>query len=406
MNFDINTIRQDFPILATTVYGKPLVYLDNGATTQKPRSVLDTVRTFYETTNANIHRAVHKLSSDATEIYENARETVRNYLNARTIEEIIFTKGTTDAINLVAWAFGEAYIREGDEILVSETEHHSNIVPWKMLCERKKAVLKVIPADENGELIFSEFQKLLTSKTKLVAVAQVSNAFGIIHPIEKIIAEAHKIGAKVLIDGAQGIQHFKVDVQKLDCDFYAFSGHKIYAETGIGVLYGKKELLNAMPPYQGGGDMIKTVCFKTIEYADLPLKYEAGTANYVGAASLAAAINYVQTIGLENIQSYENELLVYATEKLKQIEGLRIIGDVPRKTATISFLLGDAHPYDVGTLLDKLGIAVRTGTHCAQPAMQHFGITGTVRASMVFYNTKAEIDALYEGLLRVKKMLG
>jgi len=405
MNININTIRQDFLILQTSVYGKPLIYLDNGATTQKPRQVLDAVRKFYETSNSNIHRGVHKLSADATEIYESARKTVQNYLNAKASEEIIFTKGTTDGINLVAWAFGEAFVHEGDEILVCETEHHSNIVPWKMLCDRKKATLKVIPTDENGEIIFETYLKLLSSKTKLVAVAQVSNAFGIIHPIDKIIAEAHKFGAKVLIDGAQGIQHFKTDVQKLDCDFYAFSGHKLYAETGIGVLYGKKELLNAMPPYQGGGDMIKTVSFNTIEYADLPLKYEAGTANYVGAASMAEAIKYLENIGLENIQTYENELLDYANEKLKQIDGLHIFGDVSRKTATISFLLDKAHPYDVGTLLDKLGIAVRTGTHCAEPAMKHFGITGTVRASFAFYNTKAEIDVLYEGLLRVKKML-
>ncbi len=404
MKISTTEIRKDFPILQTKVYGKPLIYLDNGATTQKPKQVLEAVKSFYENTNANIHRAVHKLSNDATVMYEDARETVCNFLNASHLEEIIFTKGTTEAINLIAHSFGEKYIGEGDEILVSELEHHSNIVPWKLLCDRKKAVLKVIPADENGNLIFDDYLKLLNPKIKLVAVAMASNAFGVVHPIKKMIAEAHKVGAKVLIDAAQGVQHIKTDVQDLDCDFLAFSGHKVYAETGIGVLYGKKELLEAMPPYQGGGDMIKTVNFDKIEFADLPLKYEAGTANYVGAISLAEGIKYITNLGLDYIQSYENQLLAYATEKLKSIEGLKIYGDAEQKISSISFLIEGIHFYDTGMILDKLGIAVRTGSHCVQPGMAHFGIEGTVRASLAFYNTYEEIDALYDGLLRVKRM--
>ncbi len=402
--FDIEKIRSDFPILNQKIHGKELVYLDNGATTQKPAQVIEKVKSFYSEINSNIHRGVHYLSGKSTEEYENARETVRSYINAKSEKEIIFTKGTTDAINLVAFSFGEKFINEGDEILVAKTEHHSNIVPWQMMCERKKAVLKVIPAKENGELDIEKYKTQLNSKTKLVAVAHVANSIGIINPIKEIIDEAHKIGAYVLIDGAQAIHHIKLDVQKLNCDFYTFSGHKIYAETGIGVLYGKEELLEELPPYQGGGDMIKTVSFEKTEYAGLPLKFEAGTSNYVGAVSIAEAIKYINKIGLSEIQEYEEALLEYATEKLSEIEGLKIIGTSAFKTSAISFLLEGIHFYDAGMILDKLGIAVRTGTHCAEPTMKHFGITGTIRASFAMYNTKEDIDKLYDGLLRVKKM--
>ncbi len=401
---DINKIRNDFPILNQKVYGKQLIYLDNGATTQKPNQVIDYVSEFYSTINSNIHRGVHSLSGKSTEEYENARLTIKDYINANSEKEIIFTKGTTEAINLVASSFGEEYINEGDEILVSQTEHHSNIVPWQMLCKRKKAILKVVPVNNNTEIVIEEFKKLLSNKTKLIAISQVSNAFGTIMPINNIIQKAHKVGAYVLVDGAQGVQHFKTDVQYLDCDFYTFSGHKIYAETGIGVLYGKEELLNKMPPYQGGGDMIKTVSFEKTEYADLPLKFEAGTSNYVGAASIAKAIDYINSIGLDNIYEYENDLVNYARKELTKIKGLKIIGSPTNNTSSISFLLNGIHHYDAGMILDKLGIAVRTGTHCAEPAMKRFDITGTIRASFSFYNTKQEVDELCKGILRVKKM--
>lgn len=404
--FDIEKIRKDFPILNQKIHGKELVYLDNGATTQKPNQVIEKVKSFYSEINSNIHRGVHYLSGKSTEEYENARETVRTYINAKSEKEIIFTKGTTDAINLVAFSFGEKFINEGDEILVAQTEHHSNIVPWQMMCERKKAILKVIPAKENGELDIEKYKIQLNSKTKLVAVAHVANSIGIINPIKEIIDEAHKIGAYVLIDGAQAIHHIKLDVQKLNCDFYTFSGHKIYAETGIGVLYSKEELLEKLPPYQGGGDMIKTVSFEKTEYADLPLKFEAGTSNYVGAVSIAEAIKYINNIGLSEIQKHEENLLEYATNKLSEVEGLRIIGTSAYKTSAISFILEGIHFYDAGMILDKLGIAVRTGTHCAEPTMKHFGITGTIRASFAMYNTKEDIDKLYNGLLRVKMMFG
>ncbi len=401
---DIQKIREDFPILKRIIHGKPLIYLDNAATTQKPLQVLEKVKTFYLETNSNIHRGVHFLSEQSTLEYESARETVREFINAKTDHEIIFTKGTTDAINLVAYCFGEKFVEAGDEIIVSHTEHHSNIVPWQMLCERKGAVLKVIPVNEKSEIIYEEYEKLLSKKTKIVSVAQVSNAFGTIHDIRRIIKSAHQIGAKVLIDGAQGIQHIQTDVRELDCDFYAFSGHKIYAETGIGVLYAKRELLEEMPPYQGGGDMIKTVSFAKTVYADLPLKFEAGTANYVGAISLAEGIKYILNIGLNNIAEYEKELLEYGTQQLQNIPELKIYGTAENKASVISFLLKGIHHYDSGLILDKLGIAVRTGTHCAEPAMERFGIMGTVRASFSFYNTKSEIDVLCEGLNRVKKM--
>lgn len=397
-------IKQDFPILNQKIYGKELVYLDNGATTQKPIRVIEKVKSFYSEINSNIHRGVHYLSNKSTEEYENARKIVKEFINAKSTKEVIFTKGTTEAINLVAFSFGEAFVNQGDEIVVSETEHHSNIVPWQMMCKRKGAKLVVIPAKENGELDIEKYKLLLNSKTKLVAVAHVANSIGIINPIKNIIDEAHKVGAKVLIDGAQAIQHLKVDVQGLDCDFYAFSGHKIYAETGTGVLYGKENLLEKLPPYQGGGDMIKTVSFEKTEYADLPLKFEAGTANYVGAVSIAEAIKYLINIGLEEVEKHEKEILNYANKKLSEIEGLKIIGDAKHKTSAISFVLKNIHHYDAGLILDKLGIAIRTGTHCAEPTMKHFGITGTMRASFAIYNTKEDVDKLIAGIKRVKLM--
>ena len=399
-----NKIKKDFPILSQKIYGKELIYLDNGATTQKPTQVIEKVKSFYSEINSNIHRGVHYLSNKSTEEYENARETVWNFVNANSTKEIIFTKGTTEAINLVAFSFGEAFVNEGDEILVSETEHHSNIVPWQIMCKRKGAKLVVIPAKKTGEFDFEKFKNLLNLKTKLVAVAHVTNSLGIINPIKDIIDEAHKVGAKVLIDGAQAIQHLKVDVQDLDCDFYAFSGHKIYAETGTGVLYGKEDILEKLPPYQGGGDMIKTVSFEKTEYAELPLKFEAGTANYVGAVSLGEAIKFLNNIGLQEIENHEKELISYATKKLSDIEGLKIIGESKYKTSAISFTLDNIHHYDAGLILDKLGIAVRTGTHCAEPTMKHFGITGTIRASFAMYNTKDDIDKLIVGLQKVKMM--
>ncbi len=399
-----NKIRADFPILNQEIYCKPLIYLDNGATTQKPKQVIDAVSKFYSETNSNIHRGVHFLSEKSTLHYENARETVRQFVNANSTKEIIFTKGTTDAINLIANTFGEKYIKEGDEILISEMEHHSNIVPWQMVCERKNATLKIIPFNDKGELIFEEFEKLLSKKTKIVAVTHISNSLGTINPIKKIIEKAHKLNVPVLIDAAQSIQHFKTDVQELDCDFLVFSGHKIYAETGIGILYGKEKLLEALPPYQGGGDMIKTVDFEKTTYADLPLKYEAGTSNYVGAISLGVAIDYLQDIGFDDIIKYEKELLDYATKKLSSIKGLRLIGTAKNKASVISFILENIHNYDAGTLLDKMGIAVRTGTHCCQPVMKHFGIAGTIRASFAFYNTFEEIDKLHDAIIRIQKL--
>ena len=402
---DINKIRTEFPILKQKVNGKPLVYLDNGTTTQKPKQVIEIIQKMYSEYNSNIHRGVHFLSNKSTELYEDARQTIKEFINAGYPEEIIFTKGTTDAINLVAFSFGEKFINKDDEIIVGETEHHSNIVPWQMLCERKGAKIKVIPADENGELILSEFKKLLNKKTKLVAIAQVCNSTGIVNPIKEIINEAHKSGAKTLIDGAQAIQHKKIDVQDINCDFYAFSGHKMYAGTGIGVLFGKKELLEEMPPYQGGGDMIKSVSFEKTEYAELPLKFEAGTSNYVGAVSLGEAIKFINTIGIKEIEKYETGLLQYAEEKLSGINDLTIYGKSKNKTSSVSFLLNGIHQYDTGMILDKLGIAVRTGAHCAEPAMKRFGITGTVRASFAVYNTKEEVDKLYEAVLKAQQML-
>ena len=401
----VQNIRKDFPILQEKIYNKPLIYLDNGATTQKPKQVIEAISNFYKTSNSNIHRAVHYLSSIATKEYEDARQTVKEYINAKSVSEIIFTKGTTDGINLVAFSFGEKFINEGDEIIISEMEHHSNIVPWQLLCERKKAILKIIPFNNKGELIFEEYEKLLSEKTKIVAVTHISNSLGTINPIKKIIEKSHSYDIPVLIDAAQSVQHTKIDVQKLDCDFLVFSGHKIYAETGIGILYGKEKLLDTLPPYQGGGDMIKNVSFEKTTWADLPLKFEAGTANFGAAISLKHAIKYIQDIGLEKIYKHEAELLKYGTEKLSSISELTIIGTAKEKSSIISFFLKNIHNLDAGTLLDKLGIAVRTGTHCTQPVMQHFNITGTIRASFAMYNTKEEINTLYETLLKVIKIL-
>jgi cysteine desulfurase / selenocysteine lyase len=401
---NINEIRADFPILDRKVYGKQLVYFDNGATTQKPRCVIDTISEFYLSYNGNIHRGVHLLSDMASEAYESARETVRSFLNASRREEIIFTAGTTSSINSVAFSFGERYIRPGDEIIVSHLEHHANIVPWQMMCQRKKAILRVIPIDENGQIIFDEYLKLLTDRTRMVAVTQVSNALGTILPVKKIIDAAHDNGVPVLVDGAQGIQHGIVDVRKMDCDFYVFSGHKIYGPTGTGVLYGKEKYLEEMPPYQGGGDMVDKVTFEKTTYNELPFKFEAGTTNYTGAVGLARALDYVNTIGRKEIAAAEKELLDYATVKISQFENIRIFGSSPDKVSIISFLIGDVHQYDAGMILDKMGVAVRTGTHCAQPVMDHFGIDGTIRASLCFYNTKEEIDILVKGIEKVIEM--
>jgi cysteine desulfurase / selenocysteine lyase len=405
MDFDIVKIRSDFPELSQQIYGKPLVYMDNGATTQKPQEVIDVVNRLHTAQNASIHRGVHYLSEQMTERYEEARRTVQEFINAEFSQEIIFTSGTTGSINAVAFSFGEAYIRPGDEIIVTEMDHHSNIVPWQMLCDRKQAKLRVIPVSDDGELMLDEYKKLLNSKTKLVAVNQVSNSLGTVNPIREIIDLAHHSGAKVLIDGAQGIQHEKVDVRELDCDFYVFSGHKLYGPTGIGVLYGKEKLLFDMPPYQGGGDMVQCVTFDKTTYNTLPFKFEAGTSNFIGAIGMASAIRYVRNLGLDHIATYEHDLLVYATEKLNQIEGMKIYGKARNKISIISFLIGDIHPYDLGMILDKMGIAVRTGTHCTMPLMDRYEIEGTVRASMVFYNTFEEIDRLYEALVKAKNML-
>jgi len=400
----ISEIRADFPILGRKIYDKPLVYFDNSATTQKPLSVINAVNEVFTTYNSNIHRGVHALSDQASEKYEDAREKVRSFINAEGKEEIIFTTGTTSSINGIAFSFGERYIKTGDEVIISHLEHHSNIVPWQMMCERKGAKLRVIPINDAGEILFDEYLKLLSPKTKIVAVTQVSNALGTILPIKKIIDTAHSMNIPVLIDGAQGIQHGLVDVIEMDCDFYAFSGHKIYAPTGIGVLYGKTKWLSKLPPYQGGGDMVANVTFEKTTYNELPFKFEAGTTNFAGAIGLGAAIDYVKSIGLRDIEKREQELLSYATERLSAIKELKIYGISNRKIPVISFLLENIHQYDTGMVLDKLGIAVRTGTHCAQPIMERLGIEGTVRASMCFYNTMEEIDTLGTGIEKVVKM--
>lgn len=401
---NIVDIRNDFPILNTKVYGKPLVYFDNGATTQKPLAVLDKVNEVYTIYNSNIHRGVHALSERASEEYEIAREKVRTFINAGKREEVIFTSGTTGSINAIAFSFGERFISSGDEIIISHLEHHANIVPWQMLCERKNAILRVIPIDDKGEIIFDRYLELLTSRTKLVSVSQVSNALGVILPLDKIISAAHAMNIPVLVDGAQGIQHGITDITKLDCDFYTFSGHKIYGPAGIGVLYGKEKWLMELPPYQGGGDMVENVTFEKTTYNQLPFRFEAGTMNFPAAIGLGAALDYVNSIGRGNIEKREQELLLYANARLSGIKKLKIFGRSDMKISTISFLLDNIHMYDTGMILDKLGIAVRTGTHCAQPVMDRFAISGTVRASMCFYNTEEEIDLLATGIEKVISM--
>lgn len=404
--FDVEKVRADFPILEETVYGKRLVYLDNGATSQRPRRVVEKMNEYYLRYNSNVHRGVHFLSNKCTDANEEARETVRRFINAASDKEVIFTRGTTESINLVAFSFGEAFIGEGDEIVVTEMEHHANIVPWQMLCQRKGAVLKVIPFKDNGELDLSKLDELLTDRVKLVGVAYVSNVLGTVNPVDEIIRRAHAVGAKVLVDGAQAIQHIPVDVQALDCDFFVFSGHKIYGPTGVGVLYGKEALLNEMPPWQGGGEMIKEVRFEKTTYNELPFKFEAGTPDFIGVIGLGEAIKYVEGIGLQEMADYEHDLLQYAMTRMREIPGMRFFGEAAAKSSVISFALGDLHHSDVGILLDKLGIAVRTGQLCADPTMQHFGVTGMVRASLGMYNTREEIDIFCDGLRKVAKMFG
>ena len=404
--FDIDKIREDFPILQEKIYGKRLVYLDSGATTQRPLQVVDKMREYYLKYNSNVHRGVHYLSNKCTDANEEARELVREFLHAASDKEVVFTRGTTESINLVAHSFGEAFVKEGDEIVVTEMEHHANIVPWQMLCERKGAKLKVIPFRDNGELDLTHLDELLTGRVKLVGVAYVSNVLGTVNPVQEIIRKAHAVGAKVLVDGAQAVQHLSVDVQALDCDFFVFSGHKIYGPTGVGVLYGKEELLTQMPPWQGGGEMIKEVRFEKTTYNELPFKFEAGTPDFIGIIGLGEAIRYVNGIGLENIAAYEHPVLEYALEQMHAVPGMRIFGEASHKSSVLSFALGDVHHSDVGILLDKMGIAVRTGQLCAEPVMQHYGVTGMVRASLAMYNTREEIDLFCAGLKKVAMMFG
>ncbi len=403
--FDIRQIRTDFPILNTTMNGKPLVFLDSAASSQKPLAVIDAMDEYYKTGHANVHRGVYQLSQKATDQFEQSRRTVQHFLNAEHDHEIIFVRGTTEGINLVASSYGDKFVRKGDEIIVSGLEHHSNIVPWLMLCERKGAVLKVIPVLDNGELDMNVYAQLLNEKVQIVAVNHISNALGTINPVEKIIGMAHEHGIPVLIDGAQATPHMEVDVQALDADFYVFSGHKVFGPTGIGILYGKEKWLNEMPPYQGGGEMISRVSFEKTTYNELPFKFEAGTPDIAGVIGLGAAIEYLQGIDMEAVRDYEHQLLIYATEQLSQIDGIRFIGTAAEKASVVSFLIDGLHPYDVGAILDKLGIAVRTGHHCAQPLMDRFGIPGTVRASMAFYNTFEEINALVNGVKKAIDLL-
>lgn len=402
--YDIQKIRADFPILDREVYGKPLIYLDNGATTQKPRQVVEAITDEYYSVNANVHRGVHFLSQQATELHEASRETVRRFINARSSNEIVFTRGTTESINLLASSFADSQMKEGDEVIVSVMEHHSNIVPWQLQAARKGIVLKVIPMNDRGELLLDEYEKLFSERTKLVSFAHVSNVLGTVNPAKEMIATAHAHGVPVLIDGAQSVPHMKVDVQDLDADFFAFSGHKIYGPTGVGVLYGKEEWLDKLPPYQGGGEMIQSVSFEKTTFNELPFKFEAGTPDYIGTTALAKALDYVSAIGMENIAAHEHELTLYAMQRLKEINGMRIFGEAEHKSSVISFLVGNIHHLDMGTLLDRLGIAVRTGHHCAQPLMIRMGIEGTVRASFGLYNTKEEIDMLAAGIERVSRM--
>jgi cysteine desulfurase/selenocysteine lyase len=395
---DIAKIRSDFPILAERINGKPLVYLDNGATSQKPQVVLDAIANYYDHLNANIHRGVHTLSVRATEAHDAARQTVKQFINAADTREIIFVRGATEAINLVAQTYGRVHVGAGDEVLITAMEHHSNIVPWQILCEEKGAYLKVAPIDDRGELLLDEFASLIGPRTKIVAVTHVSNALGTVTPLREMIELAHRQGVPVLVDGAQAVPHFAVDVQVLDCDFYAFSGHKVYGPTGIGVLYGKRALLNAMPPYQGGGDMIRSVTFAKTTYNDLPFKFEAGTPDIAGAIALGAALNYIGNLGMDKIAAHESQLLAYATETVGAIPGIRLIGTARERAGVLSFLLDNVHPHDLGTILDREGIAIRTGHHCAQPVMERFGIPATARASFAVYNTKEEVDALVAGI--------
>ncbi len=401
---DIKQIREDFPILSRTVYDKPLVYLDNAATTQKPMCVLDAMREEYLNVNANVHRGVHWMSQQSTELHEAARETVRAFINAKSTTEIVFTRGTTEGLNLVAATFCEEFMHEGDEVIVSTMEHHSNIVPWQLQASKRGIVLKVIPMTDDGVLDMEAYRKMFTEKTKLVSVTHVSNVLGTVNPVKEMVSIAHEHGVPMMVDGAQSTPHFKVDVQDLDCDFFVFSGHKIYGPTGVGVLYGKEEWLDKLPPYQGGGEMIENVSFEKTTFERPPLKFEAGTPDYVATNGLAKAIDYVSAIGMDNIAAYERELTEYCMKRLSEVDGMRFFGTAPGKDAVVSFLVGNIHHFDMGTLLDRLGIAVRTGHHCAQPLMTRLGIQGTVRASFSFYNTKEEIDILTEGIKRVSRM--
>ncbi len=401
---DVRKIRADFPILSRQVHEQPLVYLDNAATTQKPQAVIDAISHYYAYNNANIHRGVHLLSQTATDAYEAARETVQHFLNAESPNEIIFVRGATEGINLVAQTYGREHVGAGDEVVITAMEHHSNIVPWQMLCEEKDARLRIAPINDDGELMLDEFERLLNLKTKFVAIAHISNALGTINPVARLVEMAHARNVPVLVDGAQAVPHTAVDVQALGCDFYAFSGHKVYGPTGVGALYGKRSLLDAMPPYQGGGDMIRSVTFEKTLYNQLPYKFEAGTPNMAGVIGLAAAINYVQQVGLDAIAAYEHDLLVYGTAALSAVPGLRLIGTAKEKAGVLSFVMEDVHPHDIGTVLDRQGIAIRTGHHCAQPVMQRFGIPATARASLAIYNTRNELDALVAGLYKLKEV--
>ena len=402
--FDVSKIRRDFPALSQSVKGRPLVYLDNAATTQKPVQVIDAMNRYYRLDNANIHRGIHELSERATGAYEAVREQVRSFINAANVREIIFVRGTTEGINLVAQSFAKNVLREGDEVLISGMEHHSNIVPWQMVCGEKRAHVKVAPINDAGEILIDEYEKLLTGKTKLVAIGHVSNALGTVNPVKSMIAAAHKRSIPVLIDGAQAMAHARVDVRDLDADFYVFSGHKMFGPTGIGVLYGKESFLNSMPPYQGGGDMIKSVSFEKTIYNDLPYKFEAGTPNIAGTIGLGAAVEYITKLDIDAVESHERELLNHATEALGKIEGVRLVGTAREKLGVVSFVIDSVHPHDIGTILNDEGIAIRTGHHCAQPVMERFGIPATARASFAFYNTREEVDVLVRGIHRVKEV--
>ena len=403
-SLDVARIRGDFPVLGETVHGKPLVYLDNAATAQKPRAVIERLARYYETENANIHRGVHRLSEIATRAYEDTRATVKGFLNAAETREIIFVRGTTEAINLVASCYGGSRFQPGDEVVISAMEHHSNIVPWQLICAQTGATLRVVPVDDRGDVVMEEYRRMLSGRTRMVALPHVSNALGTVNPIKEMIAEAHRAGAPVLIDGAQGAPHAQVDVRDLDCDFYAFSSHKLYGPTGIGVLYGKAGLLEAMPPYQGGGDMILSVSFEHTEYNELPYKFEAGTPHIAGVIGLGAAVEYLLHLGMEGVAAHEDRLVAYAVERLREVPELRLVGTPARRASLVSFVLGDIHAHDIGTILDQDGIAVRTGHHCAMPVMERFGVPATVRASFACYNTEAEVDALADGLEKARRL--